>query len=112
MSQVHESYPNKHAYVTECSPDYKDPAYMTSWATWSEQFAGMFRNWARCATSWNMALDEKGWPNIAPFSAGAGLSIDAKTHVITRPCPCRALAHFARRPIGSRCSNRRAGRFY
>jgi len=30
MSQVHESYPNKHAYVTECSPDYKDPAYMTN----------------------------------------------------------------------------------
>jgi len=44
MSQVHESYPNKHAYVTECSPDYKDPAYMTGWATWAEQFAGMFRS--------------------------------------------------------------------
>ena len=96
MSQVHETYPNKHAYVTECSPDYKDPAYMTGWATWSEQFTGMFRNWARCATSWNMALDEKGWPNIGPFSAGGVLSIDSKTHEITRTGQYWALAHFGR----------------
>jgi glucosylceramidase len=96
MSQVHESYPNKHAYVTECSPDYKDPAYMTNWATWAEQFAGMFRNWARCITSWNMALDEKGWPNIGPFSAGGVLSIDSKTHEIIRTGQYWALAHYAR----------------
>ena len=96
MSRVHESYPNKHAYVTECSPDYKDPAYMTNWATWAEQFAGMFRNWARCVTSWNMALDEKGWPNIGPFSAGGVLSIDSKTHEITRTGQYWALAHYAR----------------
>jgi len=96
MSQAHESYPNKHAYVTECSPDYKDPAYMTNWATWAEQFAGMFRNWARCVTSWNMALDEKGWPNIGPFSAGGVLSIDSKTHEIIRTGQYWALAHYAR----------------
>ena len=96
MSQVHESYPNKHAYVTECSPDYKDPAYMTNWATWAEQFAGMFRNWARCVTSWNMVLDEKGWPNIGPFSAGGVLTIDSKTHEITRTGQYWALAHYAR----------------
>jgi glucosylceramidase len=96
MSQVHESYPDKHAYVTECSPDYKDPANMTNWATWAEQFAGMFRNWTRCVTSWNMVLDEKGWPNIGPFSAGGVLTIDSKTHEITRTGQYWALAHFAR----------------
>jgi len=96
MSRVHESYPNTHAYVTECSPDYKDPGYLTNWATWAEQFTGMFRNWARCITSWNMVLDEKGWPNIGPFSAGGVLSIDSKTHEITRTAQYWALAHFAR----------------
>ena len=69
---------------------------MTNWATWAEQFAGMFRNWARCITSWNMALDEKGWPNIGPFSAGGVLSIDSKTREITRTGQYWALAHYAR----------------
>ena len=96
MSRVHDAYPNKHAYITECSPDYTDPAYMTSWATWSERFAGMFRNWARCVTSWNMALNEKGWPNIGPFTAGGILSIDSKTHDIVRTGQYWALAHYAR----------------
>jgi glucosylceramidase len=95
MTRVHDAYPNKHAYVTECSPDYTDPAYMTSWATWAEQFAGMFRNWARCATSWNMALDEKGRPDIGPFTAGGVLSIDSKTHEIVRTGQYWALAHFS-----------------
>jgi glucosylceramidase len=96
MSQVHDAYPNKNAYVTECSPDYTDPGYMTDWANWAEQFAGMFRNWARCVTSWNMALDEKGRPNIGPFSAGGVLSIDSKTHEISRTGQYWALAHYAR----------------
>jgi len=96
MSRLHDAYPNKNTYVTECSPDYTDPAYMTSWATWSEQFAAMFRNWTRCITSWNMALNEKGWPNIGPFTAGGVLSIDSRTHEIVRTGQYWALAHFAR----------------
>lgn len=96
MSRLHDAYPNKHAYVTECSPDYTDPAYMTSWATWAEQFAAMFRNWTRCVTSWNMALSEKGWPNIGPFTAGGVLSIDSKTHEVVRTGQYWALAHYAR----------------
>jgi glucosylceramidase len=95
MTRVHDAYPNKHAYVTECSPDFQDPAYMTSWATWAEQFASMFRNWARCVTSWNLALDEKGRPNIGPFTAGGVLSINSGTHEIVRTGQYWALAHFA-----------------
>jgi glucosylceramidase len=96
MSRVHDAYPKKHAYVTECSPDYTEATYMTSWATWSEQFAGMFRNWARCVTSWNIALNERGGPNIGPFTAGGVISIDSKTHDIVRTGQYWALAHFAR----------------
>lgn len=95
MTRVHDVYPTKHAYVTECSPDFKDPAYMTSWATWAEQFAGMFRNWARCVTSWNLALDDNGRPDIGPFTAGGVLSINSRTHEIARTGQYWALAHFA-----------------
>ena len=95
MSRVHDAYPNKHAYVSECSPDSKDPAYMTSWASWAEQFAGMFRNWARWATSWNLALDENGRPDIGPFTAGGAVSINSKTHEIVRTGQYWALAHFS-----------------
>jgi glucosylceramidase len=95
MSRVHDAFPSKHAYVTECSPDYTDPAYLTNWATWAEQFVGMFRNWTRCVTSWNLALDEKGRPDIGPFTAGGVLRIDSKTREITRTGQYWALAHLS-----------------
>ena len=33
-------------------------------------FNGILNNWARSITAWNIALDEKGKPNIGPFSCG------------------------------------------
>ncbi len=70
MTRVHEAYPDKNAYWTEGGPEYTDPGYLTDWAKWSATFAGILRNWARSITAWNLALDEKGKPNIGPFACG------------------------------------------
>ncbi|UQZ37413.1 beta-1,6-glucanase [Paenibacillus sp. PK3_47] len=63
MSRVHEAYPDKAIYVTECSG-----------GAWSEDFGGNLgwlmskliiggpRNWAKTVLLWNLALDSEGGP--------------------------------------------------
>jgi glucosylceramidase len=96
MTRVHDAYPDKHAYWTEGGPDYTDPAYLTEWAKWAATFAGVLRNQARCIIGWNLALDEKGRPNIGPFNCGGLVTIDSATKEITRSGQYWAFAHYSR----------------
>ena len=74
----------------------RQPQYLTNWAQWGSNFAGILRNWARCIITWNMALDEKGRPNIGPFPCGGLVTIDSRTKEITRSGMYRALLHYSR----------------
>jgi len=96
MTRVHEAHPDKHAYWTEGGPAWDDPGYRTEWAKWSETFTGVLRNWARCIIGWNLALDEKGRPNIGPFNCGGLVTIDSQTKEITRSGQYWAFAHYSR----------------
>jgi glucosylceramidase len=96
MTRVHVAHPDKHAYWTEGGPDYTDPAYLTDWTKWSATFAGILRNWARCIVGWNLALDEKGRPNIGPFPCGGLVTIHSQTKEISRSGEYWAFAHFSR----------------
>jgi glucosylceramidase len=96
MTRVHEAYPDKHAYWTEGGPDYTDPGYLTDWTKWSATFAAILRNWSRSITAWNLALDEKGQPNIGPFPCGGVVTIHSQTKAITRSGQYWALAHYSR----------------
>ncbi len=95
MTRVHEAHPEKHAFWTEGGPDYTDPAYLKDWTKWSSSFAGILRNWARCIIGWNLALDEKGRPNIGPFPCGGIVTINSTTKEITRSGMYWALAHYS-----------------
>jgi glucosylceramidase len=53
-------------------------------------------NWCRSITAWNLALDEKGRPNIGPFPCGGVVTIDSQTKEITRSGQYWAFAHYAR----------------
>jgi glucosylceramidase len=96
MTRVHEMFPEKNAYWTEGGPDLTAPDYATDWAKWSSTFAGILRNWARCIVSWNLVLDENGKPNIGPFSCGGLVTLNSKTHEITRSGQYWALAHYSK----------------
>ena len=96
MTRVHEAHPDKHAYWTEGGPDYRDLAYLTDWTKWSATFAAILRNWARCIVGWNLALDEKGRPNIGPFPCGGLVTIHSQTKEITRSGQYWAFAHYSR----------------
>ena len=45
---------------------------------------------------WNLALDEKGRPNIGPFSCGGLVTIDSKTKEITRSGQYWGFAHYSK----------------
>lgn len=94
MTRVHDAHPEKNAYFTEGGPDYTSPTYGTDWATWGTTFAGILRNWARSITAWNLALDERGLPNIGPFTCGGVVTLhtDGK---ISSSGQYWALTHFS-----------------
>ena len=96
MSKAHDACPNAEMYWTEGGPDYTSPDYLTDWAKWGNTFTGVLRNWCRSITGWNLALDEKGRPNIGPFSCGGLVAIDSQTREITRSGQYWAFAHFSR----------------
>jgi glucosylceramidase len=96
MTRVHEAHPEKHMYWTEGGPDYTEPAYLTNWTRWSSAFAAILRNWSRCIIGWNLALDEKGKPNIGLFPCGGVVTINSKTKEITRSGMYWAFAHYSR----------------
>ncbi len=110
MTRVHDAFPSKSAYFTEYGPMITDADYLTGWAKWSASYAQVFRNWARCAVAWNLLLNEKGGPNLGPFTCGGVVTIDSKTQQLTRSGQFWALAHYSKtvqrgaRVIASRSS--------
>lgn len=96
MSRVHDAFPQVQLYWTEGGSDYTAPDYATDWATWGRTFTHVLRNWCRSITGWNLALDEKGRPNIGPFSCGGLVTIHSQTREITRSGQYWAFAHFSR----------------
>lgn len=96
MTRVHDAFPQKNAYWTEGGPDVTAPDYQTDFTNWADKFNGILRNWSRSITAWNLALDEKGNPNIGPFPCGGVITIDNATHKVTRSGQYWAFAHFSK----------------
>ena len=96
MSKFHEAYPDAQISWTEGGPDYRAPDYATDWANWGITFTQAIRNWCQSITGWNLALDEKGRPNIGPFPCGGMVTIHSQTREITRSGQYWAFAHFSR----------------
>ena len=96
MTRVHDAFPAKSAYWTEGGPDVNQPDYQTDYTKWADQYNGILNNWARSITARNVVLDEKGRPNIGPFSCGGVITIDNATHKITTSGQYWAFAHYSK----------------
>jgi glucosylceramidase len=95
MTRVHDAFPEKHTYWTEGGP-ILNPNYETDWNKWAAKNAEVLRNWSRCFISWNLALDEKGHPNIGPAPCAGFVTINSQTREITRSGQYWTFAHYAR----------------
>ncbi|MFC1432176.1 RICIN domain-containing protein [Streptacidiphilus sp. N1-3] len=68
QSTVHNAYPSKDAYFTECSGSQSANTANTfsdslDWQT-ENLIIGATRNWAKSVVTWNMALDPSGGPSM------------------------------------------------
>jgi glucosylceramidase len=111
MSKAHSAHPDVTMHWTEGGPDYTSPTYATDWTSWAKTFSEALQNWCGSITGWNLALDEKGRPNIGPFPCGGLVTIHSQTKEISRSGQYWAFAHFARsvrrgaKRIGSTCND-------
>jgi len=98
QGQVHDSFPAKDAYFTECSGGDWAPDFAGS-LQWNVQtlIIGATRNWARGVLLWNLALDEL----HGPYSGGCTncrgvVTINSLSGAVTRNVEYYALAHASR----------------
>jgi glucosylceramidase len=96
IQKVYSAHPDVAMHWTEGGPDYTSPSYATDWVSWAKTVTDVLRNWCRSITGWNLALDERGRPNIGPFSCGGFITIHSETGEITRSGQYYAFAHFSR----------------
>jgi glucosylceramidase len=98
QTPVHDAYPDKDAWETECSGGEWSPKYaeVLAWMT-DKLIIGAANNWARGSLLWNLALD----PAHGPHHGGCGdcrgvITIDPATGAITRNVEYYILGHASR----------------
>jgi glucosylceramidase len=96
MRNVKERFPDVEMHWTEGGDDYKFPDYLTNWSKWGATFSGILANGPQSITTWNLALDERGRPNIGPFDCGGLVQIHSVTKEITLTGLYWALVQHAR----------------
>jgi glucosylceramidase len=98
QAQVHDAYPGKDTWFTECSGGEWSPGFAHNLQYFTRTLIiGATRGWARGVSLWNLALDE----NHGPHKGGCGdcrgvVTIDSKTGEVTRNAEYYALAHASR----------------
>jgi glucosylceramidase len=96
MGNVKQRFPDAEMHWTEGGDDYKSPDYLTSWSKWGATFSGILANGPQSITMWNVALDERGRPNVGPFDCGGLVQIHSVTKEIALTGLYWALVHYAR----------------
>jgi glucosylceramidase len=98
QSQVHEAYPDKETYFTECAGG-EGNAIWRETLPWNVRnlIIGATRHWAKGVLMWNLALDENYGPHLGGCNDCRGVVIiDSKTGAVTRNLDYYALAHASR----------------
>lgn len=98
QSTVHDRYPDKDVYFTECSGGEWSPRFDENlkW-TVNTLIIGATRNWARGVLLWNLALDEKYGPHLGGCANCRGvLTVDSAKATYYRNVEFYALAHASR----------------
>ena len=115
QTAVHDRYPDKGTYFTECSGGEWAPKWADNlqWNV-SKMVIGNARNWAKGVALWNLALDEKHGPHLGGCGDCRGVvTINSVTGEITRNPEYYALAHASRfvRPGAVRIESSAPGGF-
>jgi glucosylceramidase len=95
QSKVHDAYPDKDTYFSECSGGEWSPRFDENlkWFV-GTLIIGSTRSWARGVLLWNLALDQGYGPHLGGCGNCRGVvTIDSTTGAYTRNVEYYALAH-------------------
>jgi glucosylceramidase len=98
QSPVHDAYPDKDAWQTECSGGQWGPKFgeTLAWMT-DKLIIGVANNWGRGSLTWNLALDPAHGPHKGGCADCRGVvTIDPATGAITRNVEYYVLGHASR----------------
>ena len=98
QSKVHDAFPSKDAYFTECSGGDWAPNFADN-LVWNVRtlIIGATRNWAKGVLLWNLALDELHGPYTGGCTNCRGVvTINSLSGAVTRNVEYYALAHASR----------------
>jgi glucosylceramidase len=81
QSQVHDAYPDKDIYFTECSGGDWAPNFASN-LVWNFQnlVIGATRNWAKTILFWNLALDSNHGPHVGGCNDCRGIVTVSRTN--------------------------------
>jgi glucosylceramidase len=98
QTPVHDAYPEKDVYFTECSGGQWAPDWADNLVWYIRTLIiGSTRGWAKGVLLWNLALDETHGPHLGGCGDCRGVvTIDSKTGAVTRNEEYYALAHASR----------------
>lgn len=98
QSKVHDAFPSKDTYFTECSGGAWAPNFADN-LVWNVRtlIIGATRNWAKGVLLWNLALDELHGPYTGGCTTCRGVvTINSLSGAVTRNVEYYALAHASR----------------
>jgi len=98
QTPVHDAYPEKDVYFTECSGGQWAPNWADNLVWYTRTLIiGSTRGWAKGVLLWNLALDESHGPHLGGCGDCRGVvTINSKTGAVTRNEEYYALAHASR----------------
>lgn len=98
QSRVRDAYPDKDAFLTECSGGEWNPGWQNGFSDVVHNLLiGSVRNWSRGVILWNLVLD----PDRGPHKGGCAtcrgvVTVDPASGAVTRNPEYYALAHVSR----------------
>jgi glucosylceramidase len=100
MTALHDEFPAKAIYFTECSGSQSsDPANTFSdTLKWHARnlVIGSPRNWAKTVVNWNVALDPSGGPHVGGCATCTGILTVGPGDTVTRNAEYYTLGHLSR----------------
>jgi glucosylceramidase len=98
QDQVHDAFPDKDAWLTECSGGDWEPVKSGGLSGQVRTLiVDTTRHWARGVLFWNLALDEHGGPHSGGCATCRGLvTVQSSNGAVTRTDDYYALAHASR----------------
>ena len=100
MTVLHNQFPNKDIFFTECSgSESADPTETFSdtlkWDSRNLEI-GATRNWAKSVVNWNLALDPSGGPHVGGCGTCTGILTVGPDDTVTPDAEYYALGHLSR----------------